>query len=362
MENKNRDMQIYFWHKITTKDRALFYEHLSNLVDGGVTVTKAVRSFLEKTKNPKLASEVNNLLIFIDSGDSFSIAMKKMPFVFDKKELALIEAGESSGTIQRSFATLAKQLREQDELKTKVKGALTYPLIIMLFLLIAVIVIMAYVIPKIRPLFELSGTELPFATQTLIYVSDFMTNHFLAIIFVFAILIVSFKIYIKTETGRTFLDKFYLEIPLLGTVYRNYIISQISSNLGVLIGAGIPIIKTLYLSGESSNNAIYIEAINIVAKKVESGKKITVSIEEVDPEHKYFLSDFVQLISAGEKTSSMNKVCEKISAQYTREVDSSLSVLIKWIEPIAIFIAGIFVLWFAFAIFSAVLKITETVG
>ena len=136
---------------------------------------------------------------------------------------------------------------------------------------------------------------------------------------------------------------------------------RVASTLSLLLEAGIPIIRTLGLTGEGSNNVLFQEKIEEISKKVQNGKKIAESIEESDPKFEVFTQDFYQIISAGERTSTINKVCRKLATQYTREVDSSISVLVRFIEPLAILIAGIFVLWFAFGIFSAVLKITETV-
>lgn len=357
-----KKVEVYFWHKITTKGKALLYEHLANLIDWWVTVVDALYSFLEKTNNPKLYKEIQNLLLFIESGDSFSISMKKLPYTFDKKEIAIVEAGESSWTMQRSFSSLARQLHQQEDLKAKVKWALTYPIIILVFLIFALFVIMIYVIPKLRPLFETTWVELPFSTRTLIYTSEFFSNNIVAIIFVIFIWFLALKIYRKSYSWKRVFDDLFLNLPLIWDVYRNYIISQISSNLWLLIWAWIPIIKTLKLTGESSNNAIYIEAMEMIANSVASGNKITQSIENIDPRHKYFTNDFIQMISAWEKTSTINKVCDKISTQYTREVDNSIWILVKWIEPLAIAIAWTFVLWFAFSIFAAVIKITELVG
>ncbi|EKE28571.1 MAG: hypothetical protein ACD_3C00043G0010 [uncultured bacterium (gcode 4)] len=364
MENLQefREEPIYFWQTITPRDKALFYEHLSNLIDWWVTVISALNAFLEKTLNPRLAKEISNLLIFIDSWDSFSIAMKKLPTVFNKKEIAIIEAWESSGTMQRSFESLGNQLREQDDLKLKAKAALTYPIIILAFLIVAIFVIMTAVIPKLKPLFSTADVELPYATLSLIYASDFFTWNIIIIIIWLGLIALWLKTYSRTDDWKRTFDELFLKLPLVWNVYKNYIIAQIASNLGLLIGAGIPIIKTLRLTWEASNNVIYNQALDIVAEKVSSWKKLTQSIEETDPAHKCFPNDFIQIIWAWEKTSTVNKVCSKIHKQYTREVEHSITVMIKWIEPMAILIAWIFVLWFAFAIFSAVLKITETVN
>jgi type II secretory pathway component PulF len=306
--------------------------------------------------------EILNLLVFVESGDSFSIAMKKLPNIFDKREVAIIEAGEQSGTMQYSFVNLANDLRSQEELTSKVKGALTYPFIIVLFLFGAVITIMTYVIPKLEPLFTNTGVELPFATRTLVASSRFIQENFWGIIILFLAVILSFQAYAKSDAGRRSLDMLYLKIPVIGNVYRNYIIVRIASTLSLLLEAGIPIIRTLGLTGESSNNVIFQEKITEISNQVLIGKKIAESIEEADPHFTVFTRDFYQIIGAGERTSTINKVCRKLASQYTREVDSSISVLVRFIEPLAILIAGIFVLWFAFGIFSAVLKITETVA
>ncbi|MDD5376697.1 MAG: type II secretion system F family protein [Candidatus Gracilibacteria bacterium] len=351
-----------FWHRISVKEKALFYEHLANMVDGGVPVIAALHSFLDKNRNVKIDIEITNLLVFVESGDSFSIAMKKLPSIFDKREVAIIEAGEQSGTMQHSFVSLANELRNQEELKSKVKGALTYPFIIVLFLVGAVMTIMTYIIPKLEPLFMNTGVELPFATQALISTSRFIQGNFWGIIILIIVGILSFQAYAKSVIGRRSLDALYLNIPVVGDVYRNYIIVRIASTLSLLLEAGIPIIRTLGLTGEGSNNIIFQEKIEAVSKNVQNGKKIAESIEDADPDFRVFTQDFYQIIGAGERTSTINKVCRKLATQYTREVDSSIAVLVRFIEPLAILIAGIFVLWFAFGIFSAVLKITETVS
>ena len=189
-----------------------------------------------------------------------------------------------------------------------------------------------------------------------------MQGNFWGIIILLIVAILSFQAYAKSTSGRRTLDMLYLKIPVVGDVYRNYTIVRVASTLSLLLEAGIPILRTLTLTGEGSNNVIFQEKIEEVSRNVQNGKKIAESIEEADPDFKVFTRDFYQIIGAGERTSTVNKVCRKLATQYTREVDSSIAVLVRFIEPLAILIAGIFVLWFAFGIFSAVLKITETVG
>ena len=147
--------------------------------------------------------------------------------------------------MQKSFVNLADDLRSQEELRSKVKGALTYPFIIVLFLVGAVIIIMTYVIPKLEPLFSSTGVELPFATRSLIATSRFVEGNFWAIIILMIVFLLSFQAYAKSNTGRRSLDALYLNIPIIGTVYRNYIIVRVASTLSLLLECGIPIVRTL---------------------------------------------------------------------------------------------------------------------
>lgn len=209
-----------------------------------------------------------------------------------------MESGEQSGTLQKSFASIAADLRAREEIRMKLKAALTYPVVIMLFLMVAVLVVMTYVVPKLVPLFQTSGTELPAVTAALMDTSNFVRNHFVLIV-VFAVAAVfGFRGWISTYSGRYAFDLYALRAPLVGTLYRNYLIVRISSMLSLLIGAGIPIIKTLRLTGESTGNLVFEEKIAEVASKVEMGKKLAESLAEVDPEFRVFTRDFVQIVSA----------------------------------------------------------------
>ncbi|MFB0965540.1 MAG: type II secretion system F family protein [Patescibacteria group bacterium] len=178
---------VRFWHRIGTKEKALFFEHLSNLVEGGVTVIQALHSFLEKVGNPRFYAEVSELVLLVESGDPVSTAMKKLPRTFGRAEISIVESGEQSGTLQKSFASIAVDLRSRDDIRLKLTGALTYPVVIMAFLMAAILVVMTYVVPKLVPLFQTSGTELPAVTAALMDTSNFVRDHFVLIVVFFVL-------------------------------------------------------------------------------------------------------------------------------------------------------------------------------
>lgn len=167
-----------FHRKISTKDKVLFYESISNLLDGGVTLLAAFKGFASRLpeKSP-LREGVENTIFFVESGDQLNTAMRKLPNFYSDKEIAIIEAGEQTGMLKDTFMAISKELHMQEDLRRKVVGALTYPFIIMIFLVLAITVIMTYVIPKIMPVITEMATDIPFATRSLIAVSEFFQHN-----------------------------------------------------------------------------------------------------------------------------------------------------------------------------------------
>lgn len=362
LQENEEKKKFYLFKKVGIIDRYNFYEYLWVLLDGGVNIGEAILTAWEKIQNSFFREKIRNeLYTYVSSGDTLSKSMKKLPFIFENSEVAIIEAGETTGMINVALSRLSDELKKNYVLRQKVKSALTYPIIIFLFLLVALIIVLTYVIPAITPLFDNSWVELPFSTKALISTSSFVSHNFiLLLLWVFA-LFVFFIWYKWTEKGKANIDYFLLSIPLIWKVYRNYILAWIASNFWNLISSWVPVIKALSLVGKTSNNMVYETIFNSIIERVSKGEKITDAMKEVDKTTWFFPWDFIQMLSVWEKTATLDKVSQKIYNQYSREVEYSLGNLTKWIEPIAILFAWAFVLWFAFAIFGAILKVTQTV-
>lgn len=356
------NIELPIFKKVSLIDKFNFYEYLSVMLDGWVTISETLNSVQTKIKNQFFKEKITELQTYVSSWDSFSKSMKKIPQIFTSGEVSIIESWETTWKLSQSLWHLANNLRKSHDLKLKIKWALTYPIIIFLFLFLAIIIVLAYVIPAVSQLFETSDVELPLSTQALIATSNFVIYNWPVLIFFILTGIVFFYGYKNTEKGKANIDYFLLGLPLVGKVYKNYILASLSTNMGSLIASGVPVTKSLTLTARSLNNLVYETHLNDVMHKVSGGQKIVDSMNEVDPEHQFFPLDFLQMLSVGEKTASLDTVSKKLTEQYTREVNYSLASLTKWIEPIAILIAGVFVLWFAFAIFGAILKVTQTVS
>lgn len=354
--------QYILFKSISSLDKANFYEYLSVMLDWWVSLTESLDSVESKITSLYFKEKILELITYIESWDSFSKAMKKMPDVFNTSEVSIIEAWEKIWWLVESLWKLSDDLKKVYNLKKKVKGALTYPFIIFLFLFLAILIVLVYVIPAIIPLFDNSDVELPTATQALIATSNFIKWNFWVIILFFATIYVAFVGYRATETWREHLDNFFLSFPLVWRVYKNYLLSNISANLASLIGSGVSVMTTLKLIGRSCGNQVYKQLFDMVMVRVSKWDQIVDSMREIDPLKIYFPADFTQMLSVWEKTASLEKIARKINKQYEKEVEYSLASLTKWIEPLAILLAWLFVTWFAFAIFWAILKVTQTVG
>ena len=332
------------------------------MLDGGVAISETLDSVQTKIKKPYFKEKIKELQTYVSSGDSFSKSMKKIPQIFTSGEVSIVESGETTGKLSQSLANLSENLRKSHDLRSKIKAALTYPAIIFIFLVLAIIIVLAYVIPAVSQLFETSDVELPGATQALIATSNFVIYNWPILILFLCTALLAFYGYKNTEKWRANLDYFLLWLPLVWKVYKNYLLASLSTSLGTLIASGVPVVKALSLTAKSLDNLVYEAHLLEVMTKVSGGQKIVESMQEVDESHHIFPLDFLQMLSVWEKTASLDTVTKKLTDQYTREVNYSLDNLTKWIEPLAILIAWVFVLWFAFAIFGAILKVTQTVS
>lgn len=363
LQKEDINKQFYFFKRISIVDKYNFYEYLSVMLDWWVSIVESLESVESKISSLYFKEKIKEIITYISSWDSFSKSMKKMPYIFSNSEISVIEAWETTWMLTVSLLKLSDDLKKIHNLKNKIKGALTYPMIIFMFLFIALIIVLTFVIPSLKSLFETTEVELPFATKLLINTSDFVVNNaWLLVLLIISLIVIFYWYFVNSNTWRKKIEEFLLSVPLIWKVYRNYILSNIASTLWSLIWAWVNMIKTLKLVWKSTNNLVYEQLFEEIVIKVSAWEKIVKSMELVDPEKRYFPADYLQMLSVWERTANIETIAKKLNSQYTKEVDYSLANLTKWIEPLAILLASVFVLWFAYAILWAVLKMTSAVG
>lgn len=350
---------MLFFSRISIKDKALFYENVANLLEGWVTLLMALKWLRDRLPVGKLREWVDNIVFFVEWGDAVNIAMRKLPNFFDEQEIAIVESGEQTGMIQASFLAIANDLRGQEELKNKITSAMTYPIIIMLFLVLAITIVMIYVIPQLMPILWSVSGDLPITTKALIWTSTFLKENILLIIVGIAGIGLIGLWYTRTEHGAMMIDHEKIALPIAWPVYKNYLIVRTMSTFYLLNNAWVSIVKTLRLTGASSGNIIIKKLFNTISDDIAGWSKVSLSMMERDKEHTFFTPDIIQMIESAERTSTIWAITAKIATQYKREVDFALANMVKYIEPIALLLAWVFVLWFAIAIFWAIMQVVS---
>lgn len=305
----------------------------------------------------KLREAVDHLVFFVEGGDAVNVAMRKLPDFFDEREIAIVESGEQTGMIQESFLAISNDLRSQEDLKNKVTSAMTYPVIIILFLILAISVVMVYVVPQLLPILWSMTWDLPLTTRALIGTSNFLKENVIYIILWIIGITLIILWYARTEHGALFIDREKIIMPIVWPVYKNYLIVRTMWTFHLLNNAWVSIVKTLRLTGASSWNTIIKGLFNSISDDISHWGKISTSMLERDKEHTFFTPDIIQMIESAERTSTIGSITLKIATQYKREVDFALWNMVKYIEPVALLMAWVFVLWFAVAIFWAIMQI-----
>lgn len=351
-----------FFQKISIKDKALFYENVANLLEWGVTLVVALRGLRDRLDVGSLRESIDHLLFFVESGDAVNVAMRKLPDIFDDQEIAIVESGEQTGMIQESFYAIAKDLRDQEDLRNKITSAMTYPVIILFFLVLAITIVMMYVVPQLIPILESVSSEPPLMTRALISTSMFLKeNIFFILLFLFAGTLILMGL-ARTEQGAFFWDREKILFPITWPVYKNYLVVRTLSTFYLLSSAWVSILKAMHLTGQSAGNIVIRKLYDGVVDDISHGGKISSAMTERDTEQVFFTPDIIQMIESAEKTSTISSVADKIAKQYRREVDYALGNMVKYIEPIALLLAWVFVLWFAIAIFGAIMQIVNIAG
>ncbi len=326
----------FLQQKVTTKDVVIFTRQLSTMIDAGLPLIQALEALSSQQENKTFKNMLHDIKVEVESGSTFADALKKYPKVFDKLYCNMVAAGEIGGILDEVLARLSSYMEKAQRLKRKVKGALTYPAIVLAIAGMVLAVILIFVIPVFQKMFADFGQALPAPTQMVINLSNFVKSYFLVMVGMMIFLVVCFKKYYSTETGRRTVDRLVLNAPVFGPLLRKVAVAKFSRTLGTLINSGVSIIDALNIAAGTSGNKIVEEAIIKVRASISEGKTIAQPLLE----SKIFPNMVVQMISVGETTGALDQMLNKIADFYDEEVDSAVDALTSMIEPFMIVFLG----------------------
>ena len=346
-----------FMNRITTKDKIVFTRQFATLIGAGLPLAQALRTVSEQTENKKMRSVVDDILASVESGSSLKDAFSKFPDIFDKVYLALIAAGEMSGTLDESLRRVATQQEKDAAMMSKIRGALTYPVIVLVVIGLVMAFMMVQVVPQVKQLYKDMHQELPFATQILIGISDFMINFWWLVLVGIGVAGYFFRQYLKTESGIKFAANFKLNVPLFSPLFRKLYMARFARTGQLLLSTGVAMLDMLNICGDAMNNVIVKKSIDEAGKLVQGGKNLSESLKGKD----YILDMVPQMINIGEQSGKIDEMLGKTAQVYEDELDEQIKAISTLIEPILMVVmalmAGGLIGAILFPIYSLVTKV-----
>jgi len=330
-----RSLKIF--QRVKAKEITIFYRQLAILFEASVSPLDSLRILAEQTKNPLFRDIIFEIENDVKGGENLSDAMAKHPKVFSAFYVNVVKAGEATGKLHDVLKYLADHAEQEYNLAFKVKGAFTYPIVILTLFLVVGAIVMIYVIPQLTTVIEESGQELPITTRILISVSKFLKNWFWLVGLIIVGAVVGLLRFKKTEKGRRIFDIVKLKIPIFKSLFQKIYLARLAENLRTLIIGGIPILKALDISSIVIGNKIYEEIIIKAKDQVKVGKTISSAFSDYP---KQITSMFTQMIGVGEKTAELGTILEKVAYFYQQEVDRTVANMTQLIEPFMLLILG----------------------
>jgi general secretion pathway protein F len=343
---------ISFGQTVSIQDLSLMTRQLATLIKAKIQIVEAFSALVDQTDNQKLKIILAEIKQKVNEGSSLAKALGDYPKVFDNVYVNMVEAGESSGTLQVVLLKLADFTEAQVKLKNKVKGAMTYPLIMIGVGGLMMGIIFIFVIPKITKIFDTMKKELPLQTQICIWISEFLKNYWWAVIIGTIGASMFFKRYIATKKGKFKWDKFLLKLPVIGELVMMVNVSRFASTLATLLNSGVPIMAALRIVKNLIGNVHMQNAVEEARVNVSEGASLSAPLARSG----LFPTMVTHMMTLGEKSGELEEMLLIISENYEDQVDAKLNGLTSILEPIMLVGMGIAV---AFIIFSVVVPMME---
>lgn len=323
--------------KVTDKDIVVMTRQFATMIDAGLPLVQCMEILYGQQENRTFKRILKNIKEDVEEGSTFADALKKHPEVFDDLFVNLVAAGEIGGILDIILNRLAAYIEKAEKLKKKVKGAMTYPIVVMVIAVLVVAVILIFVIPVFETMFADFGRALPVPTQIVVAASEFVQSYILYMVVGVVVFIFAFRRFYRTERGRSLVDKLLLKAPVFGLLIRKVAVAKFTRTLGTMISSGVPILDSLDIVAATAGNKTIEEAIRETRQSISEGRTIAEPLADSE----VFPSMVVQMISVGEATGALDTMLSKIADFYDDEVDAAVEALTAMLEPfMMVFLGG----------------------
>ncbi len=342
--------------KVTFVDIVEFTRQLAIMLNAGLTLVDCFGILEKQITKEAMVQVVQSIQKDILSGSTFSRALQKYPEHFPNIYIALVKSGEVSGKMSEILLKLADNLEKQREFQSKIKGALTYPVVVLVGMISIMFIMVTFVIPKLLNLYKDFNIDLPVTTQVLIVISSFLAQFWPLVLIAVFFAIGSFNRFIKTPPGKLLLDSTLLRLPIFGKIISISSLVDSTRTLSILIGAGVSILDTLAIISDTTENVVYRNAFVHITKEVERG----VSLGNAFNNENIFPPILVQMVTVGEQTGNLDDTMMRISHYFDLESENSVKTVTTLIEPLILVLLGIGVGFLVISVITPIYNLTTS--
>ena len=344
--------------RVKVRDMSVFCRQFSSVLSAGVTVVEALRMLAEQTENKTLKNALIKTRENVQQGDTLAEAMAKSPKIFDNMFTNMIAAGEESGNLETCIVRLGTQLEKSAKLKSMVKGAMIYPIAVVIVAVVVLIVMSVFVVPKFADMFAGMGTELPGSTKAVMAISNFLMYKWYILIGVVAGLIVVFKAIGKTDAGKHFFGRISIKLPIFGDLNIKSQAASFSRTMSTLVSSGMSIPASLEIVAKAMTNVIYSDILVKAKDDVEQGIPLSVPIRKASE----FPPMVHNMLAIGEETGSIEHMLTKVAEYYEEETEQKTANMAALLQPIIIVALGGMVGWLVLAMYQPMISMYGGIG
>lgn len=345
-------------NRITAKDRIVFTRQLATLIGAGLPLSQSMRTVLEQTSNKRMQNIIQEIIADVEGGRQLSEAFGKHPEVFDKIYLALVGAGEVSGTLDQALIRIAAQQEKDASMMSKIRGAMTYPIIVLVVIFGVMLFMLLTVVPQVEKLYHDLKKTLPLLTQVMINASNFFIHFWWVVLIVLVALGYFTHQYSKTESGRKTLDTLKLNIPMFKGMFQKLYMARFTRTASTLLSTGVAMLDMLRISAQGVNNVVISASIDRAAEKVKGGKALSLALQ---PEV-YMLPMVSQMIKIGEQSGKIDDMLQKTAQVYEDELDEEIRAISTAIEPLLMVVLAVMAGGMVGAILFPIYSLVNTIS
>lgn len=347
-----------FGGKVTTKEIVIFTRQFATMIDAGLPLVQCLDILSNQQPNPLFKTTLIEIKKAVEGGSTFADALRKHPKIFDDLYVNLVAAGEVGGILDTILARLAGFMEKAEKLKSKIKGALMYPMVISIIAVLIVGGLLLFVVPIFEGMFKDFGKALPAPTQFVVNLSNVLQSYWYIFIGVIAGIVIGLKQFNATPKGRVVMDGVKLKLPIFGDLIRKTAVARFTRTMSTMMSSGVPILEALEIVAKTSGNKIIEEAIMKTRTALSQGK----TLAEPLGESKVFPSMVIQMIAVGESTGALDAMLAKIADFYEEEVDQAVDTLMSLIEPVFMAFLGVTVGGLIIALYLPIFSLAGAVG